>query len=327
MHTSDLTPMFDRLVPGIEVRLLANASRTDAVARTGQAIRWTGEVFRSYFRQRRELREALALGGPPTVLILGDTLTTVFGGIIGRLLRVPVAHIEAGYRSGKVLSPFPEELNRRIAARLARIHFAPGHQEAANLARRRGLVVDTQENTAIDALRNFAGQQAVEADSPYGVVTLHRFELMRRPKILRAVLEACRGAADERKILFFTGPHGRARLEEHGLLDLFDDRLVLRDRLPHPEFLAVLTTAEFVLTDSGGLQMESAYLGLPCLIFREQVESSAGLDQNVVVSGYDVQVVSRFLDDPSVWRRPSLLDSAFPSRMIVESLTDAGRAI
>jgi len=328
MHTDDLTILFDRLVPGIEIRSMTNPSLTDDVATTRHAVRWIGRVFRNFFRQRRELRRELMQHGPATVLILGDTLTTVIGGIMGRLLRVPVAHIEAGYRSGKVFSPFPEELSRRIVARLAKIHFAPGEQEAANLARRSGRVINTGENTAIDALRSFAGQKGPTDEAPrYGVVTLHRFELMRRPVILRSVLEACRSAAAERPVLFFTGPHGRVRLEEHGLLNFFDDKLVLRDRLPHPDFVAILSKAEFVLTDSGGLQLESSYLGLPCLIFREQVESIAGLDRNIIVSGYDLEVVGNFLNDPSHWRRPSLLDSAHPSQFIVESLSDAGRAI
>jgi UDP-N-acetylglucosamine 2-epimerase (non-hydrolysing) len=325
MHAADLDETLDRLVPDVPVRHLSNPKRDTDIASALQIPRWFTEVGMSAWRQRSLLRSILDDGADSIVLVHGDTLTTVLGALIGRMLRVQVGHIEAGYTSGSLLQPFPEEIDRRLAARIATVHFAPGPREVENLSSSRGLVVDTGENTAIDALRMFMNRSPADEER-YGIVTLHRFELMRKPGALRPVLEACREAAEERPILFLTGPHGRARLAEHRLNGMFDDRFRMIERLPYPDFVPLLANAEFVLTDSGGLQLETSYLGLPCLIHRERFESNAGLGRNVVVSGLDFAVVRDFLADPSRWRAPSMLDSAHPTEIIVDTLVELGLA-
>jgi UDP-N-acetylglucosamine 2-epimerase (non-hydrolysing) len=99
---------------------------------------WLAEVSRAFRRARRSLRERLG-GSPgrPLTLVHGDTMTTVLGGSMGRALRTPVAHIESGLRSYDLRHPFPEELNRRTASRLASIHYAPGAWAASSWTRAR----------------------------------------------------------------------------------------------------------------------------------------------------------------------------------------------
>ena len=124
------------------------------LARTGQVPGWVLRLLRTVITQRTSLRARLrADGGVPVVLVHGDTFTTLFGALIGRFLGAKVGHIEAGLRSGHLLHPFPEEINRKVAGRLAHLHFAPGEIEARNLGRRRGVVV-TGGNTVIDSVRN-----------------------------------------------------------------------------------------------------------------------------------------------------------------------------
>jgi UDP-N-acetylglucosamine 2-epimerase (non-hydrolysing) len=112
---------------------------------------WFARVTRSWLRERRRvLRRLRGGGGRPLVLVHGDTMTTVLGSMMGRSLRATVAHIEGGLRSYDLRHPFPEELNRKLATALSRIHYAPGPWAASNL--RRGDVVDTGSNTIRDSL-------------------------------------------------------------------------------------------------------------------------------------------------------------------------------
>ena len=105
-------------------------------------------------------------------------MTTVLGAVMGRALRVAVAHIEGGLRSFSLRHPFPEELNRRLTSALARMHYAPGAWAASNL--RRGAVVDTGANTIRDSLELVpdGDPPMTLPDRPFGVVSLHRFELL-----------------------------------------------------------------------------------------------------------------------------------------------------
>ena len=86
------------------------------------------------------------------VMVHGDTMSTVIGSVIGRWLGTTVAHLEAGLRSHNIFSPFPEELDRRIAAQLADVHFTPGADKIRNLRSASGLKVDTVGNTVVDSL-------------------------------------------------------------------------------------------------------------------------------------------------------------------------------
>ena len=288
---------------------------------------WLARVGRSYARHRRRLRRLLADGAArPLVLVHGDTMTTVLGAVMGRGLRVPVAHIEGGLRSYDLRHPFPEELNRRLATRLAAIHYAPGPWAASNL--RCSGVVDTGSNTIRDSLALVPDGDAtiVELpDPPFGVVSLHRFELLSSRRLLTETLEALAEAAARTPLLFVEHPVTVAALERFGLDGLFDGaRFVRVQRLRFFDFVWVVRRAAFVVTDSGGSQEECFYLDLPCLVHRMRTERREGLGETTVLSGMRIDVLRDFLADPARFRRRSPLPEASPADLIVEDLQRRG---
>ncbi len=283
---------------------------------------WATRVTRTFARSRRRLRDALRSGpGHPLLLVHGDTMTTVLGATIGRMLRVPVAHIEAGLRSFDLRHPFPEELNRRTASRLARIHYAPGAWAASNL--RSGDVVDTGSNTIRDSL-----ELVLEGPTPadgmperFGVVSLHRFELLSNRQALGAALEVLRHSAQDTPLLFIDHPVTAAALERFRLANAFDGVSFKRiPRLPFFEFVRVERRSAFVVTDSGGSQEECFYLDRPCLIHRMRTERREGLGENAVLSGMDPNVLRDFLSSPASYRRTSSLPATSASDIIVDDL-------
>ncbi|MFI9811891.1 UDP-N-acetylglucosamine 2-epimerase [Saccharothrix variisporea] len=297
----------------------------EQVDRSSRVPRWAARVAATACRRRGELRRRLAADGrPPLVVVHGDTFSTPYGCLIARkLLGVRVAHIEAGMRSGSITSPFPEELNRRVASRLTDIHFAPTRREVDNLAGSGGVVVETGANTVVDAVRAALATGGALVDLPpeYGLATLHRFELLSRADRFREVLERLREAAERTPIVYFAGLLERERVDSAGLRGLFDDEhLLMRPKLRYAQFLPVLARARFVVTDSGGLQEECAYLGVPAAIHRKRTERRQGLGDNVVLTGMDPDRLASFLTDPESLRRPSRLDDHHPTEKVVATL-------
>jgi len=239
-----------------------------------------------------------------------------------------VAHIEAGMRTGNIWHPMPEELNRRVVAKIASVHFAPTQHEVDHLRREkaRGIIVDTGANTVIDALRLAidGDAPAIELPDEFGLVTLHRFEMLRNGPVLTRTLEVLHDASARMPLVMPAGNTERNRIEELGLGHLFGDRFRLVDKQPYARFMPLLARASFVVTDSGGLQQECGILGKPAAIHREAVESQQGIGDNLVLTGLDMTVLADFLATWQDYARPSLLEQFHPTRVIVEELRRAG---
>jgi UDP-N-acetylglucosamine 2-epimerase (non-hydrolysing) len=246
-------------------------------------------------------------------------MTTLYGAVLGRLLRVPVAHIESGLRSFDLLHPFPEELNRRLTSRVASVLYAPGAWAASNL--RRGEVVDTGSNTIRDALAMVAPDAPIPIElpqEPFGIVSLHRFELLNDRRLLTQALDTL--AASPWPLLFVDHPVTVAAVERFGLTRFFDGNVRPMPRLDFFGFVAIMRRCSFLVTDSGGSQEETYYLDLPCLVHRKRTERREGLGETAIVSGYADEALRDFLRDPARFRRASELPAASPSDVIVEDL-------
>jgi UDP-N-acetylglucosamine 2-epimerase (non-hydrolysing) len=228
---------------------------------------------------------------PDRVIVQGDTATAMAGAMAAYYRKVPVAHVEAGLRSGDIYHPWPEEVNRRIVAPIADLHFAPTETAAAALKAEnvtRG--VHVTGNTVIDALHwtrqriadnpalaagldpiaaRFAGKRVV-------LVTTHRRENFGdgMASIARAL-----GRIAERQdvaILFPVHPNPNvvAVMDE-----LLGDRTNIARVAPldYPQFIRALDLADIVLTDSGGVQEEAPALGKPVLVMRDTTERPEGV--------------------------------------------------
>lgn len=297
--------------------------RTTGVAKISQVPGWFADVLWTISGQFRALRRE-ARGG--MVLVHGDTFSTVVGALLGRLLGAEVGHIEAGLRSESIRSPFPEELNRRIVGRIADVQFAPTETERENLRKLaeagRTEVIVTGANTVVDALRvaleNPDDQNLPELPEKFGLVTLHRFELVQNKARFEEVLMRLRDFAEELPLVMVIGQSERVKLRELGLDSIFTDKMTHIDKRSYVPFLSILTRAAMVVTDSGGLQEECAALGIPCAVHRERTERHQGLGENVVLTGLRTEELSRFLSDWQSYRRPSTVDQYHPSRVIVD---------
>jgi UDP-N-acetylglucosamine 2-epimerase (non-hydrolysing) len=309
---------------------LVPSRHQDDVVRVTQVPAWAARIAWTVVRRRRELRRRLARGssGRSLVVVHGDTFSTVLGALIGRFLGAEVAHVEAGMRTGNIWHPMPEEINRRLVAKIATLHFAPTQHEVEHLRRERarGSIVDTGANTVIDALRMAIDGEVPAIDLPeeFGLVTLHRFEMLRNGPVFSRTLEVLHEASRSMPLVMPAGNTERHRIDELGLSHLFDDRFRLVEKQPYARFMPLLARASFVVTDSGGLQQECGILGKPAAIHREAVESQQGIGDNLLLTGLDMDVLREFLGEWEGYARPSLLEQFHPTEAIVSELGRTG---
>lgn len=324
-HVDGVAPTLEDLGVRMPDRYLISGRVSKSVARVAQVPGWFANVAFTIARRFRTLKKAV---GDGIVLVHGDTFTTVIGAALGRMLGAEVAHIEAGLRSGSITSPFPEELNRRMVGRLATLHFAPTQRERENLASRerkgKAEIIVTGANTVVDALRRARTEQQDVPELPekFGLITLHRFELVQKKADFEAILLRLRDFSAELPLVMVIGNSERARIEELGLEYIFNDRLTRIDKRRYSAFLAILMRASMVVTDSGGLQEECAALGIPCAVHRERTERHQGLGENVVLTELKLDKLDEFLANWQDYKRPSSIDAHHPSELIVDRIAE-----
>ena len=307
----------------------------------GQVVRWAFRQSRRLGSPRR-LRSEVFAGRPGVAVVHGDTPSTLMGTLMARRAGLPVAHLEAGLRSRDLLHPFPEELTRVVVMRLAHVLFAPGAEAVSNLQAMRigGTVVPLPGNTGLEALVHDLQQPdddglvvdaATLADlreraDGAVVVTCHRVENLTNRQRVQYFHDVLVDLARRYRVVFAMHGPTRAVFGERGLdRSLADAGVELTELLPHREFTTMLARAPFVITDGGSIQEECALLGTPTLLWRRGSERPDGVGRNVVVSGYDREVVADFLADPTRHgRRPGDL-SAVPSQVVFEHLRDMVR--
>jgi UDP-N-acetylglucosamine 2-epimerase (non-hydrolysing) len=251
----------------------------------------------------------LAEQRPDAVVVQGDT-TTVFAAALAAFYeQIPVVHLEAGLRTDDPYSPYPEEINRRLATRLATLHLAPTATSRANLLAE-GVdpaAVVVTGNTVIDALlwavsRGLDyGDQALDVlginDAPVLLVTAHRRESWGEP--LRAVGRALARIADLHPDLLIVFPVHRNPIVRAAVLPAICDlpNVIVTEPLPYGGFARLMSRATLILTDSGGVQEEGPSLGKPVLVMRETTERPEAVQAGTVrLVGTDEQVIETSVD-------------------------------
>lgn len=270
--------------PDADLNLMRpNQSLADLSARTLQAV-----------------SEYLATSKPDWVLVQGDTTTVWAAAVAAFFLRVPVAHVEAGLRTGDKFQPFPEEINRRIATQVADLHLAPT-QWAANNLLREGVSADkvlVTGNTVIDALHwvlarnrldptpdvrsirqwlveNVAGRDMV-------LVTGHRRESFGDG--FRHICQAIGSLAREYPQVAWVYPVHLNPNVQQPVRELLSNlpNVFLLDPQPYAAFAELMQASRFILTDSGGVQEEAPSLGKHVLVMRNTTERPEGIEAGVV---------------------------------------------
>jgi UDP-N-acetylglucosamine 2-epimerase (non-hydrolysing) len=280
---------------------------------------------------------------PDIVFVQGDTTTTLCGALAAFYAKVPVGHIEAGLRTGDLMQPFPEEMNRVVTGRLAAIHFAATEGARRNLIREHVApeTIHVTGNSGIDAVlhvrdRLISGELegiGIPGDRSRKliVVTAHRRESFGSEfeNICRALAAIARREGVEIVYPVHRNPNVTEPVER--LLSGIPN-IHLIAPLDYVPFVDLMRKAYLVLTDSGGIQEEGPSLGVPIIVMREKTERPEAIEAGTVrlAGTSEERIVSeafRLLDDPSVRECMSRIHNPYGDGHASERIADAAASM
>jgi len=219
---------------------------------------------------------------PDLVLVVGDVNSTLAASIVAAKLCIPIAHIEAGLRSGD--RTMPEEINRILTDSIADFLFITEKSGVENLKREGipGEKVFMVGNVMIDSLvmhlkkaqASIILEQLGVGERGYSLATIHRPANVDNPENLQKILTAFHEIQKSIKIIFPIHPRTRKMIQTFGFQNQVDQmqNLKLIDPVGYFDFVKLMEKSRFVLTDSGGIQEETTFLKIPCLTLRENTE-------------------------------------------------------
>ncbi len=238
------------------------------------------------------MKGILAKEQPELVLVHGDTTTTFAAALAAFYQRIPVGHVEAGLRTRNKYSPYPEEMNRTLAGRLAELHFAPTDTARENLLNEGtgSFKIWVTGNTVIDALLDtirpdyeFGSElEEIDLSKRLLLVTTHRRENWGRP--MREVYQALIDLVDEFPDVAVVFPVHRNPVVRDVAREMLEgrERFYLIEPLDYEPFAHLMNCSYMVLTDSGGMQEEAPSLGKPVLVLRDTTERPEALQAGTV---------------------------------------------
>lgn len=265
---------------------------------------------------------------PDWIVVVGDVNATLSCALVGAKLGIPVAHLEAGLRSYD--RHMPEEINRVLTDAMADILWTHSSDADENL-RAEGIPADRIEcvgNVMIDAFEMLRAK--IESDDTraglaldetrYAVLTLHRPSNVDVPKVLKSIVRSLLDMSTRMPIVFPVHPRTKARLTTTGLWDELSAHPSIRllEPLSYIQFMNLVTGAAAVVTDSGGIQEETTYLGIPCLTLRDNTERPITVTQgsNRLVSPDTLPTALARLSERTRPPPPALWDGHTAERVV-----------
>lgn len=247
------------------------------------------------------LEQVLLAERPDWILIYGDTNSTLAAALAGAKLHIPVAHVEAGLRSFNM--KMPEEVNRILSDRVSSLLFCPTATAVKNLAAEgiaKGVmnVGDVMFDVALH-YRERARQQSATIknlrliEQGFVLATCHRAENTDDPERLRQIVEALAMIAKDLPVVLPLHPRTRKLLAENGNSGVLDGVTVV-DPLPFLDMVTLEQAAKVIVTDSGGVQKEAFFYGVPCVTMRDETEWTETIESgwNVLVGAHRERIVS-----------------------------------
>lgn len=249
---------------------------------SGSHAEQTGKVMMAY--------ESVVLEDRPDwIVVVGDVNSTIACALVGAKLWISVAHLEAGLRSGDMR--MPEEVNRVVTDRIANLLWTPSIDGNENL-KKEGVddsKVDLVGNIMIDSFEMMRSQ--IESDSAaknlglkagkFAVVTMHRPSNVDDKQILSEIVDQILSVAKSCQLVFPVHPRTRQKLKDFDLISRLQqsENVLLIEPQGYIQFMNLVTQSKLVITDSGGVQEETTYLGIPCLTLRKNTERPITITQ------------------------------------------------
>ena len=275
-----------------------------------------------------KMEKVLLQEKPDLLLVVGDVNSTLAASLAAVKIGIPVAHVEAGLRSGD--RTMPEEVNRILTDSISSWLFTTEEEANHNLAKEGipeervhhvgNVMIDTLFNNLEEAKKRDALERLSLKPGNYALLTLHRPSNVDDPEILRGIFRALEQIHEKLPILFPIHPRTRASIEEK--LGNTAPRLKLTEPMGYLDFLQLMAEARLVFTDSGGIQEETTALGVTCLTLRENTERPITVSEgtNTIVGSQPEKILLEakkvLAGDGRSGRTPTLWDGRAAIRIL-----------
>lgn len=289
-----------------------------------QMVIWTIQCLAHTFKNKRVIFQ----NQKGVVLVHGDAFSALLGTIMGKIAGLKVGYVEAGLRSFDFFNPFPEEIVRRIVSRLVDYHFCFGKFAYENSQKYKGVKIYTELNTLYDSLQLvIKNKKDIYVEIPqkkYCLISIHRFENIFNKKQLLFIINILEEISQQIKVLFILHKPTKEKLINFGFYQRLKENpnIELRPRYDYFDFIKLLLSSNFVITDGGSNQEECYYLGKPCLLLRKTTERTEGLSINVIISKYNKKIIRNFIKNYQKFKLNTLNIKTSPSEVIVDYLED-----
>ncbi len=277
-----------------------------------------------------KIEEVLSEEKPDLTVVVGDVNSTLAGAISSIKMQIPVAHVEAGYRSFDMR--MPEEINRILVDRISQFLFAPTEDAVNNLMsegldkKRIFFVGNVMVETLLSHFEKSKKSKILNNLSlepyTYGLMTIHRAENTGEPGKLIELFDSLSKIED--KVIIPLHPRTKKVLESNGYTNKFGKNIMIIEPLGYLDFLQLMSNSKFIMTDSGGIQEEALMLDVPCITLRESTERIITLQKGAnILVGTDVSKILSAIEEISkikrTYTKPPFWDNKV-SKRIVDSI-------
>jgi UDP-N-acetylglucosamine 2-epimerase (non-hydrolysing) len=270
----------------------------------------------------------LSIKNNDSILIHGETETSILSLIVGKFYRCKIIHVEAGLRSGKLFDPFPEEIFRHIMDAFCDVHFSPYQEDAKNIGKKNNIYV-TNGNTVFDSVR-FAikippSSLLKDITGKFVVFSLRRMETLYSKQNLSASIDILEEILQKGfPVIWPLYEVTRYYLKRKGLwyrIEKLKKNFSLRTTgyFDYVDYMHLIKRSEFVVSDGGGPQSETYYLNKPILLLRKTTENVPGMGETAYLSEINLEKSKYFISHYKEFKRKHEI-SVSPSRYIVNFL-------
>lgn len=290
------------------------------ISTTGGGLIWMLKIFLKSIIHRKKIFRSDKQG---LCLVHGDTVSTLLGALMGKIAGQRIVHVESGFRTTKLFKPFPEEIVRRVVDKLSCINFPLCDDAEANLKKEnvKGLIVNPGENTLMDIVKT-ADEFGSKIDLPkaYVLVSIHRYETIYSRKRMTFICELLKELSGKYIVVWGLHEPTKMALIKFGLYEglIGNERVLIRGIFDYFDFISAIKRSVFFVTDGGGPQDESRYLGIPCLLMRTETEKVGY--KNVCQCDFEKEKVEKFLKEVDKYRILNKGKNFSPSEKVVEIL-------
>lgn len=315
-HIETTSNQIKNLSFGFEYKKLSNNLKD--IGTVGEMLSWFFKCVLTIFSDKRNKEKA------KYCILHGDTASTLLGIIWAKSKGLKIIHLESGWRSGKILKPFPEEIIRQVSEKFSNILVPDGTVQLENLKSLDGKkeILFVENNTLYDAI--LENVQKIDAINHNLVVTIHRSENLFYSKNLKLLVDYLISLKNQGTFAeidwYCHEPTYNTLKKKEFISKLLLAKVNVRKLIKYEEFIHEISVAKAVLTDGGGVAKEASLLNVPLVIWREEIDTDHQYIKNirVYVSNYNTKESNKFFEGVDFNEKRKIKNFESPSKIIAD---------